>query len=198
MKNLVALLFMCFMSLAVLTSTAQDEKKGSKGKAKTDKKETTPKKEKVEKTTKTEKKEKAEKPEKKEKADKTAKTEKKEKPEKKEKIEKVEKTTKVEKKEKTEKPEKKEKADKVDKTEKITKVDKRAADKDNTIKPAPKPVKNDDGKEADVSTRKKVAGADKQVGKDEKGRTIFEGSRGGQYYINSNGNKTYLKADRKL
>ena len=156
MKNLVALLFMCFMSLAVLTSTAQDEKKGSKGKAKTDKKETTPKKEKVEKTTKTEKKEKAE------------------------------------------KPEKKEKADKVDKTEKITKVDKKAADKDNTIKPAPKPVKNDDGKEADVSTRKKVAGADKQVGKDEKGRTIFEGSRGGQYYINSNGNKTYLKADRKL
>lgn len=156
MKNLVALLFMCVLSLAVLTSTAQDEKKGSKGKAKT------------------EKKEKADKPEKKEKVEKTAKTEKKE---------------------KVEKPEKKEK---VEKTEKVTKVDKKAADKDNTIKPAPKPVKNDDGKEADATTRKKVAGADKQIGKDEKGRTIFEGSRGGQYYINSNGNKTYLKADRKL
>lgn len=207
MKNLVALLFMCVMSLAVLTSTAQDEKKGSKGKAKTDKKETTPKKEKVEKTAKTEKKEKAEKPEKKEKVEKTVKTEKKEKPEKKEKIEKtakvekkektekVEKTAKIDKKEKVEKPEK---TTKVEKTEKITKVDKKAADKDNTIKPAPKPVKNDDGKEADVSTRKKVAGADKQVGRDEKGRTVFEGSRGGQYYINSNGNKTYLKADRKI
>ena len=47
-------------------------------------------------------------------------------------------------------------------------------------------------------TKKKVAGADKQIGKDEKGRTIFQGPRGGQYYINSNGNKTYLKADSKL
>ena len=31
MKNLFSLLFMCFLSLAVLTSTAQDDKKGSKG-----------------------------------------------------------------------------------------------------------------------------------------------------------------------
>ena len=53
-------------------------------------------------------------------------------------------------------------------------------------------------KEADGGTRKKVAGEDKQIGKDDKGRTIYEGPRGGQYYINSNGNKTYLKADKKL
>ena len=94
---------------------------------------------------------------------------------------------------------KKEKAtDKKEKsTEKADKKEKKAADKDNTIKPAPKP-KNDDGKEADASTKKKVAGPDKQIGKDEKGRSIFQGSRGGQYYINSNGNKTYLKADSKL
>ena len=43
-----------------------------------------------------------------------------------------------------------------------------------------------------------MAGPDKQIGKDEKGRSIFQGPRGGQYYINSNGNKTYLKADSKL
>ena len=86
----------------------------------------------------------------------------------------------------------------MDKKEKVDKTEKKATDKDNTIKPAPKPKPQDDGKEADQSTRKKVAGADKQVGKDEKGRTIFEGSRGGQYYINSNGNKTYLKAEKKL
>ena len=41
MKNLFSLLFMCFLSLAVFTSTAQEDKKttksGSKGKAKTEK-----------------------------------------------------------------------------------------------------------------------------------------------------------------
>jgi PBCV-specific basic adaptor domain len=41
-------------------------------------------------------------------------------------------------------------------------------------------------------------GDDKTVGTDDKGRTIYEGPRGGQYYINSNGNKTYLKADKKI
>ena len=34
--------------------------------------------------------------------------------------------------------------------------------------------------------------SDKSVGKDDKGRTIYEGPRGGRYYINSNGNKTYV------
>ena len=83
------------------------------------------------------------------------------------------------------------KEDKKDKAE--DKVDKK------TTGAKPKTVaKNDDGKEADMGTRKKVAGADKVAGKDDKGRTIYQGPRGGQYYINSNGNKTYLKADDKL
>lgn len=38
-----------------------------------------------------------------------------------------------------------------------------------------------------------AAGNDKVIGKDDKGRTIYEGKRGGHYYINSNGNKTYIK-----
>ena len=71
------------------------------------------------------------------------------------------------------------------------------SEKKTTTKPKAV-AKNDDGKEADANTRKKLAGADKTIGKDDKGRTIYEGPRGGQYYINSNGNKTYLKADSKL
>ncbi|SDW80611.1 PBCV-specific basic adaptor domain-containing protein [Hydrobacter penzbergensis] len=35
--------------------------------------------------------------------------------------------------------------------------------------------------------------ADKVVGTDAKGRTIYEGPRGGHYYINKNGNKEYVK-----
>ncbi|MCU0447153.1 MAG: hypothetical protein MUE85_19835 [Microscillaceae bacterium] len=34
---------------------------------------------------------------------------------------------------------------------------------------------------------------DKVVGKDAKGRTIYQGPRGGRYYINSKGNKEYIK-----
>ncbi len=186
MKNLFSLLFMCFLSLVVLTTTAQDEKKGSKGgskgKAKTEKpSDKADKKEKA-----ADKKEKA--ADKKEKAaDKKGKSDdaKEKAADKKEKA--------ADKKEKA--TDKKEKA-----TEKVDKKEKKAADKDNTIKPAPAPKPNtkDDGKEADAATKKKVAGPDKQIGKDEKGRSIFQGPRGGQYYINSNGNKTYLKADNKL
>lgn len=184
MKNLFSLLFMCFLSLAVLTTTAQDDKKttksGSKGKAKTEKpSDKADKKEKA-----ADKKEKA--ADKKEKAaDKKGKSDdaKEKAADKKEKA--------ADKKEKA--ADKKEKA-----TDKVEKKEKKAADKDNTIKPAPKPSVKDDGKEADASTKKKVAGPDKQIGKDEKGRSIFQGPRGGQYYINSNGNKTYLKADGKL
>ncbi len=38
-----------------------------------------------------------------------------------------------------------------------------------------------------------VKSADKVVGTDDKGRTLYEGSRGGKYYINKNGNKEYIK-----
>jgi colicin import membrane protein len=41
--------------------------------------------------------------------------------------------------------------------------------------------------------RRKVAGKDKIVGKDDKGRTIYQGEKGGKYYINENANKVYIK-----
>lgn len=34
---------------------------------------------------------------------------------------------------------------------------------------------------------------DKVIGKDDKGRTLYEGPRGGHYYINAEGNKEYVK-----
>jgi colicin import membrane protein len=60
-------------------------------------------------------------------------------------------------------------------------------DKNPTVKPEPKKV--------DKKTEKAAAGDDKVVGKDDKGRTIYEGQKGGRYYINSNGNKSYIKKD---
>lgn len=35
--------------------------------------------------------------------------------------------------------------------------------------------------------------ADPVIGTDAKGRTIYQGKRGGRYYINANGNKEYIK-----
>lgn len=35
--------------------------------------------------------------------------------------------------------------------------------------------------------------ADKVIGTDSKGRTLYQGPKGGQYYINANGNKEYVK-----
>lgn len=34
---------------------------------------------------------------------------------------------------------------------------------------------------------------DKVIGTDAKGRTIYQGPRGGKYYITKNGNKEYVK-----
>ena len=65
------------------------------------------------------------------------------------------------------------------------------ADKNSTVKPEPTKVV----KKADKATEKVATGADKIFGKDDKGRTIYEGARGGRYYINSNGNRTYVKKD---
>jgi colicin import membrane protein len=36
---------------------------------------------------------------------------------------------------------------------------------------------------------------DKSIGKDAQNRTIYRGPRGGEYYINSAGNKVYTKKD---
>lgn len=77
-------------------------------------------------------------------------------------------------------------------------VDKKAKEvKSDTKKAADKLSKKDEA-EASLATRTKVAGADKSIGKDAKGRTIYVGTKGGQYYINSSGNKTYLSEDSKL
>ena len=46
---------------------------------------------------------------------------------------------------------------------------------------------------ADVS--QKISNGNEEIGKDSKGRTLYKGSRGGIYYINSNGNKTYVQKD---
>jgi hypothetical protein len=39
---------------------------------------------------------------------------------------------------------------------------------------------------------------DKILGKDEEGRTIYEGPRGGKYYVRPDGNKVFLKSDYKV
>lgn len=43
------------------------------------------------------------------------------------------------------------------------------------------------------SSNTSTSSTDKVVGTDAKGRTIYEGPRGGHYYINKNGNKEYVK-----
>ena len=40
------------------------------------------------------------------------------------------------------------------------------------------------------------AAADKVMGKDAKGRSIYQGPKGGQYIINANGNKEYIKKEQ--
>jgi colicin import membrane protein len=45
----------------------------------------------------------------------------------------------------------------------------------------------------EVTSQPAVKSADRVVGTDDKGRTLYEGSRGGRYYINKNGNKEYVK-----
>ena len=57
-----------------------------------------------------------------------------------------------------------------------------------TTKPAPAPKTST--KPAPANT------ADKVIRKDDKGRDIYGGPRGGEYYINSNGNKTYVKNEK--
>ncbi len=55
-----------------------------------------------------------------------------------------------------------------------------------------------------VKTEKKTVtegvnkSTDKAIGKDAKGRTIYEGPKGGQYTLSENGKKTYLPAKDKI
>ena len=56
----------------------------------------------------------------------------------------------------------------------------------STPKPANKPS---------ATVAKATAGSDQVIGKDAKGRTMYRGPRGGEYYINASGNKEYTKKD---
>ncbi|GAA3960508.1 hypothetical protein [Mucilaginibacter dorajii] len=58
-------------------------------------------------------------------------------------------------------------------------------------------------KETKVATTKAVTEgvnktADKAIGKDAKGRTIYEGPKGGQYTLSESGKKQYIKTANKL
>ena len=57
-------------------------------------------------------------------------------------------------------------------------------------------VKSNPSQSKSKSNSVKVEG--EFLGNDAKGRKIYEGPRGGQYYINGNGNKTYLTDDEKI
>lgn len=46
-----------------------------------------------------------------------------------------------------------------------------------------------------TTSKTKTSSTDKAIGKDAKGRTIYEGPRGGHYVITSNGNKEYISKD---
>ncbi len=45
-----------------------------------------------------------------------------------------------------------------------------------------------------MSSKSNVKSADPSIGTDAKGRTIYQGSRGGKYVMTANGNKEYIKA----
>ena len=58
----------------------------------------------------------------------------------------------------------------------------------------PKPVQQVQPKvQPQVSKTTSVKTADAVIGTDAKGRTLYQGPRGGKYYINKNGNKEYVK-----
>jgi colicin import membrane protein len=92
------------------------------------------------------------------------------------------------------KTEKKEK-----KSNKEVRTDKKdeKADKEKKSDKEVKADKKNDKTDKSVNTKKETKSDDKVIGKDDKGRTIYEGPRGGHYYINANGNKTYVERDKK-
>ena len=58
----------------------------------------------------------------------------------------------------------------------------------------PKPVQQVQPKvQTQVSKTTSVKTADAVIGTDAKGRTLYQGPKGGKYYINKNGNKEYVK-----
>lgn len=66
------------------------------------------------------------------------------------------------------------------------------------VKSDDKSVKTDAKTDAKKGTDKPVAGDKALAGaKGPDGQAVYQGSKGGQYYINKNGNKTYIKAEDK-
>ena len=61
-------------------------------------------------------------------------------------------------------------------------------------KPSPK-TETEKTRQPVTDVAQQEASADKIVGTDAQGRIIYESPRGGQYYINANGNKSYIKKD---
>ncbi len=63
-----------------------------------------------------------------------------------------------------------------------------------TVQPKTKPVQQVQPKvQTQVSKTTSVKTADAAIGTDAKGRTLYQGPKGGKYYINKNGNKEYVK-----
>lgn len=78
-----------------------------------------------------------------------------------------------------------------------------AKDKAKTTADAAKDKAAVDATAAKTKTKKTVTdvankSADKAIGKDASGRTIYLGPRGGQYVLSSSGKKEYLAKDKKI
>ena len=68
-----------------------------------------------------------------------------------------------------------------------------APPKPAAVVPNPNPPKQVVPKVTPPQPAPAVKTTDKVISTDDKGRTIYEGPRGGHYYINKNGNKEYIK-----
>jgi colicin import membrane protein len=63
-----------------------------------------------------------------------------------------------------------------------------------TVQPKATPVQQVQPKvQTQVAKTTSVKTADAAIGTDAKGRTLYQGPKGGKYYINKNGNKEYVK-----
>jgi|GEM_PF-2814317 len=56
--------------------------------------------------------------------------------------------------------------------------------------------KTDRSPQASTGSPRKVVIDDKTVGKDDKGRPVYESPKGGRYYVNASGEKVYFSADK--
>ena len=87
------------------------------------------------------------------------------------------------------------KADKKEAKEKA-KADKTAAENAAKAKDVTNPSTTSNQKTTTKANQGVNKSADKAVGTDAKGRTIYEGPRGGRYTLTPAGNKEYIKKDK--